>query len=241
MTSMSAGCSRSTTFLHNTDNLAHLPPFRGDYSFDSRRSVDIDPYPLQPPAERDYDQKQNLSPARFAHSTGLVSPDPYSGAMSTSEGRSMSQLFRSQHFHEVWEKLDPGNVETRPPHPYTELIKLCILKRREGKLTLNQLYHDLEAKFPHFAASPKGAGWKVSTTTLPSTLYHFQSADATLFVSHRTRFDTTSPLSHTSSSWNESTVSWARVTTGRTVLISKSPLHWLRAPSSSSHPCGHHR
>ncbi|KAJ1601780.1 hypothetical protein NDA14_006413 [Ustilago hordei] len=157
---MSAGCSRSTTFLPIPDSLAPLPPFRNGNLNDNRRSLDFDSYSLQSPPEGDYDPMHDFSPTRFGHPATLVSPDPYAHAMTTSEGRSMSRLFRSQHFQEVWDKLDPGSVETRPPHPYTELIKLCILKRHEGKLTLIQLYHDLEAKFPHFAASPKGAGWK---------------------------------------------------------------------------------
>ena len=171
MTSMSAGCSRSTTFLPIPDSLAPLPPFQSDNLNDNRRSVDLDSYSLQSPPEGDYDPMHEFSPTRFVHPATLVSPDPYAHAMTTSEGRSMSRLFRSQHFQEVWDKLDPGSVETRPPHPYTELIKLCILKRHEGKLTLIQLYHDLEAKFPHFAASPKGAGWKVSITA--PLLNHF--------------------------------------------------------------------
>ncbi len=92
-----------------------------------------------------------------------VEPDSLSAAMSNLEGRTQSRWFRSRHFQKVWEELDAGNSETRPPHPYTELIKLCILKRREGKLNLNQLYRDLEHKFPFFATSERGKGWKVST------------------------------------------------------------------------------
>lgn len=92
--------------------------------------------------------------------------------MSSPESRSKSRWFRSQHFQKLWDELDAGNAETRPPHPYTELIKVCILKRTEGKLTLNQLYRDLEEKFPFFAASARGKGWKVSTThTLRIFLY----------------------------------------------------------------------
>lgn len=86
----------------------------------------------------------------------------------TEPSRPRSRWMRSQHFQNVWDSLDPGTVDTRPPHPYTELIKLCILKRREGKLTLNQLYRDLEDKFAFFASSAKGKGWKVSL--LPTCL-----------------------------------------------------------------------
>ncbi|GAC96454.1 potential forkhead-like transcriptional regulator [Pseudozyma hubeiensis SY62] len=101
-------------------------------------------------------ERPESRPMTFLH----VGNDPLTRVLSGSDSRSMSRLFRSQHFQAVWERLDSGSSETRPPHPYTELIKLCILKRREGKLTLNQLYRDLEEKFPFFATSQNGKGWR---------------------------------------------------------------------------------
>ncbi|GAK63355.1 uncharacterized protein PAN0_003d1559 [Moesziomyces antarcticus] len=91
--------------------------------------------------------------------------------------RPRSRWMRSQHFQNVWDSLDPGTVDTRPPHPYTELIKLCILKRREGKLTLNQLYRDLEDKFAFFASSAKGKGWKNTLRHNLSTQPYFIKLD----------------------------------------------------------------
>lgn len=79
----------------------------------------------------------------------------------STDGLAGYKRFRSQHFQSVWEALDPGNTLMRPSFPYTELIKVCILKRPEGKLTLQQLYHDLEDKFYFFASSRQGKGWKV--------------------------------------------------------------------------------
>ncbi|KAJ9478402.1 Forkhead transcription factor required for pathogenic development, partial [Pseudozyma hubeiensis] len=101
-------------------------------------------------------ERPDSRPMTFLH----VGNDPLTRVLPGSDSRSMSRWFRSQHFQAVWERLDSGSSETRPPHPYTELIKLCILKRREGKLTLNQLYRDLEEKFPFFAMSQNGKGWR---------------------------------------------------------------------------------
>ncbi len=153
--------------------------------------------------------------------------------------RPRSRWMRSQHFQNVWDSLDPGTVDTRPPHPYTELIKLCILKRREGKLTLNQLYRDLEDKFAFFASSAKGKGWKVSL--LPTCLFRrccMHAPDTFSHLARRTRCATTCLRSRTLSSSTASTASWARATTGHTVRILRSRRRLRRAPWCSSRRSG---
>ncbi len=164
-----------------------------------------------------------------------------SHAFSSSDGRTASRWFRAQHFQRVWETLDPGNIEMRPPHPYTELIKLCILKRREGKLTLSQLYRDLEDKFPFFATSHKGKGWKVSVIVPYQVEGGKQSLLTVVLCSPhpiRTRCDTICPHSPTSSSSTANTVSWARDTIGPIVLTSRSPHRSPKARSCRCRRCG---
>lgn len=56
----------------------------------------------------------------------------------------------------------------------------------------------------------------------------------------RIRFDTICQRSPTLSSSTVNMASSARDTTGPTVLTSRSPLHWRKAPSCSFLPCGHH-
>lgn len=181
ISSMSTGCSRSTTLLPHRDNLAMLPNLKADPSSLRRQATKASASSRSLSTDHDYARIHDASPSTSF--PGSMQPDPghrnsldystktdsLSVVVSSSESRSMSRWFRSQHFQTVWHNLDPGNSETRPPHPYTELIKLCILKQRQGKLTLNQLYRDLEEKFPFFAESAKGKGWKVSES--PSTMH----------------------------------------------------------------------
>lgn len=174
--SMSAGCSRATVHLPLDDKLAPLQVSKPN---DSSKALEADSAMRFPPlsSERETPRPPGLSwtvkqqssecpdsrPMTFLH----VGNGPLTRVLSGSDSRSMSRWFLSQHFQAVWERLDSGSSETRPPHPYTELIKLCILKRREGKLTLNQLYRDLEEKFPFFAMSHNGKGWRVSENASP--------------------------------------------------------------------------
>ncbi|SPO24706.1 related to HCM1 - Forkhead transcription factor [Ustilago trichophora] len=189
ISSMSAGCSRGTTLLAHRDNLAMLPTAKADPSSLQRKTIKVSAADRSLSTDRDYARMHDASPSTSLPSFKQPDPshrisldytsktDSLSVVVSSSESRSMSRWFRSQHFQNVWQSLDPGNSETRPPHPYTELIKLCILKQREGKLTLNQLYHDLEEKFPFFAASAKGKGWKNTLRHNLSTQPYFIKLD----------------------------------------------------------------
>ncbi|SPO22998.1 related to HCM1 - Forkhead transcription factor [Ustilago trichophora] len=189
ISSMSTGCSRSTTLLPHRDNLAMLPNVKDDPSSLRRQATKVSASSRSLSTDRDYARMHEASPSTsFPRSLQPDSghrmsfdysskTDSLSVVVSSSENRSMSRWFRSQHFQNVWQNLDPGNSETRPPHPYTELIKLCILKQREGKLTLNQLYRDLEEKFPFFAQSAKGKGWKNTLRHNLSTQPYFIKLD----------------------------------------------------------------
>ncbi|PWN48202.1 winged helix DNA-binding domain-containing protein, partial [Violaceomyces palustris] len=48
----------------------------------------------------------------------------------------------------------------KPPYAYTDIIKVAILKSPGKKLTLSQIYSEIEKKFPWFASPFAGAGWK---------------------------------------------------------------------------------
>lgn len=172
VSSMSTGCYRGTKLMPQTDKFA--PQQFGNSKIDIYNDSAADVPTTIPPQFADQDRQPPYESPKTSKQSPLERPErgyltfthsnPSSSAKATigTDSRSMSRWFRSRHFQAVWERLDSGSSETRPSHPYTELIKLCILKRPEGKLTLNQLYRDLEDKFPFFAASQKGKGWKVS-------------------------------------------------------------------------------
>nr|CDI52395.1 cre-fkh-6 protein [Melanopsichium pennsylvanicum 4] len=173
ISSMSSGCSRNTALLPHPDHLAQLLSPKSDWHTPNRQSTKVPAACSSPVSDQAYTRLSDSSSisTSYAHNrmerTTLCLDYNKTGgiprAVSSSHTHSVSRLFRSQHFRKVWEELDAGNPNVRPQHPYTELIKLCILKRPEGKLTLNQLYRDLEDKFPFFDASANGKGWKVST------------------------------------------------------------------------------
>lgn len=173
-TSMSTGCARSS-IRHDHTVSDILPLIKAERAPPHRRSYDAPRSSSFYSSDHDYTAKRYDHPSSWPRAEQEnryfydddPDPTPPSSAFGP-EGRSQSKWFRAQHFQKVWENLDSGKPDSRPPHPYTELIKLCILKRREGKLTLNQLYHDLEEKFPFFATSSKGKGWKVSSHTVPT-------------------------------------------------------------------------
>ncbi|SJX61604.1 related to HCM1-Forkhead transcription factor [Sporisorium reilianum f. sp. reilianum] len=148
---MSAGCSRGTLLLPPPpDALASAPSDRAASrtAYPDNTLSPLDAPPRHQP--RPYDAAPT-----FVHTNPVAT-----GAIYTTRDKYESRSFRSQHYQAVWDSLDPGTSDVRPNHPYTELIKLCILKRREGKLTLNELYRDLEAKFAFFATCANGKGWK---------------------------------------------------------------------------------
>lgn len=181
------------------------------------------PMSLSPPGSASYRSSLHSMTTTSSPETAVTrSPSPYSQhAARTSpdytylEGRASSNLTRARHFMAVWQSLPSGDADSRPQHPYTDLIKLCILKRCDTKLTLNQLYYDLEEKFAFFASPKNGKGWKVSNAPMGTTralLTHFR----------RTPCGTTSRHSLTSSSWTGNMVSPAKVTFGHMSHISKS-------------------
>lgn len=192
---------------------------------------------LSPPGSASYRSPlPSMTSASSPETTITRSPSPYSQHTpdyTYVEGQASSKLARARHFLDVWHSLPRGDADSRPQHPYTDLIKLCILKRSDAKLTLNQLYHDLESKFAFFAAPKNGKGWKVSPALCFAILRNANSQ-------YRTHCATTFRLSPTLSSWTESMVSRAKATTGRTSRISRSLRPWRRAPSCSIRPAGHH-
>lgn len=247
ISSMTAGCSRSTKLWPPADHLTMMPYTRADQALNRATRTDSAVY-SSPRSHQEYSHvSQGSSTTSLLYHYGQVdqvnmsieyanSSSNLVPAMPQFNGHAKSRWFRSQHYQQEWDNLDPGDAETRPSHAYTELIKLCILKRREGKLTLNQLYRDLEEKFPFFAASSKGKGWKVNSICSidPVTVLKIYLTDQTLFpCNDRTHSDIICQRSPTSSSWIVSTASLAKGTTGRTVLISRNPLHWHRVPLSS--------
>ncbi|CDR88615.1 related to HCM1-Forkhead transcription factor [Sporisorium scitamineum] len=168
---MSAGCSRGPFLLRPVDALASTP-------FDSRNGIVDDTLsplaslplhrdqfqtfpstsrPVPSPEASRYDHHHTT--ATFLHSKPPAERHAFEANCNTDKFWE-SRTFRSKHYQTVWDNLDAGNADRRPDYHYIELIKLCILKRREGKLTLNELYHDLEEKFPFFANRAKGKGWK---------------------------------------------------------------------------------
>ncbi len=173
ISSMQEGCSRPATFLYRAAKPATFPNVRLDSHHLDRQAkqlsaMHLSALPRQETAPMREPIRSRSLPEEESHERpGITFRYATFDTMdlpsaSDFEGRSMSRLFRSQHFQRVWDGLEAGTSETRPPYAYTELIKLCILRRLEGKLTLNQLYRDLEDKFPFFATSHKGKGWKVS-------------------------------------------------------------------------------
>ena len=53
----------------------------------------------------------------------------------------------------------PDGPYSRPPYPYSTLIRYAIEASPDKKLTLNELYLAIEKRFPWFGQN--GAGWKV--------------------------------------------------------------------------------
>uniref|UniRef100_V5GNG7 Fork-head domain-containing protein n=1 Tax=Kalmanozyma brasiliensis (strain GHG001) TaxID=1365824 RepID=V5GNG7_KALBG len=162
--SMSTGCSRGSIVVLPLDNHRHessAPSTATDNFSASHTSLTSVHFGLKP-----HDSAELQTPPSSGHSDGHAVPlvhtprDALTKALYSSDGITASRWFRAQHFQKIWERLDRGSPSSRPPHPYTELIKLCILKRREGKLTLKELYEDLEAKFLFYAASSSGKGWR---------------------------------------------------------------------------------
>lgn len=165
--SMSTGCSRGSIVVlpRDHDSLDSLVPSADIENLTALRpSLTCDQNRLKP-----HDTAELQTPPLSARAEGnpvslvYTPPNTLTKALFSCDGISASRWFRAQHFQKIWERLDPGSPSLRPPHPYSELIKLCILKRREGKLTLCELYQDLEAKFFFYAkSSSKGRGWRVS-------------------------------------------------------------------------------
>lgn len=73
----------------------------------------------------------------------------------------------------------PGNLDSladgpegpgsRPPYPYSTIIRYAIEGAPRGMLTLSEIYEAVEARFPYFKTA--GVGWKsVNSLSLHSNV-----------------------------------------------------------------------
>ncbi|EPQ26574.1 uncharacterized protein PFL1_05895 [Pseudozyma flocculosa PF-1] len=74
---------------------------------------------------------------------------------------------------EEWTRMLPGSPHQRPPYPYTEIIKIAILKSPQRRLTLSQLYAECSSKFPYFASVGTTDSWKNTLRHNLSTQRYF--------------------------------------------------------------------
>ncbi|PWZ00752.1 hypothetical protein BCV70DRAFT_237088 [Testicularia cyperi] len=102
-----------------------------------------------------------------------LSYDPSTAHIRRPEERFRSKWARSQYYQTIWNALESGDASARPNLAYVELIKLCILKSPDLKLTILQLYNDLESKFPFFAEQSNSKGWKNTVRHNLSTQAYF--------------------------------------------------------------------
>ncbi|KAG8864276.1 hypothetical protein FRB96_006097 [Tulasnella sp. 330] len=56
----------------------------------------------------------------------------------------------------------PEGPGSRPPYPYSTIIKYAIEGSPRGMLTLSEIYEAVERRFPFFAKKAEGQGWKNS-------------------------------------------------------------------------------
>lgn len=62
---------------------------------------------------------------------------------------------------------DASGNPSKPPYPYTTIIRYAIQGSPRNKLTLSELYASMEARFPWYKSTEAGNGWRVSLSPRP--------------------------------------------------------------------------
>lgn len=57
---------------------------------------------------------------------------------------------------------DANGNPSKPPYPYTTIIRYAIQGSPRNKLTLSELYASMESRFPWYKSPEAGNGWRVS-------------------------------------------------------------------------------